>query len=74
MEAHADSVLGGDSCHVNAPQPLPPRRTPAAPLPGPIWQTLTDEQRQKILWALTGILLKRLDAPPDRKEVRNERS
>ncbi len=27
----------------------PPRPTPAAPLPGPIWQTLTDEQRQKIL-------------------------
>lgn len=53
----------------------PPRPTEAErDRPDPIWQSLTDELRQKIFLTLTRILLKQLDAPPDEKEVRNEQS
>jgi len=39
-----------------------------------IWNRLTDEQRQRTLVTLSGIVLRQLDAPRDDREVRNELS
>ncbi len=40
----------------------------------PIWQTLTADQRQILLRALSRLLARRLPAAPDAKEVRDERN
>jgi hypothetical protein len=39
-----------------------------------LWNLLTDEQRQRTLRTLSGIVLRQLDAPPNDLEVRDERS
>jgi hypothetical protein len=39
-----------------------------------LWTLLTDEQRQRTLVTLSGIVLRHLDAHRDDQEVRNERS
>ena len=39
-----------------------------------LWNLLTDEQRQRTLVTLSGIVLRQLDAPRDEQEVRDERS
>jgi hypothetical protein len=39
-----------------------------------LWNLLTDEQRQRTLRTLSGIVLRQLDAPPNDPEVRDERS
>jgi hypothetical protein len=60
------------SCHSHC---SPPR----VPIVGPsrldqLWSLLTDEQRQRTLVALSGIVVRQLDAPRDDGEVRDERS
>ncbi len=54
----------------------PPRRvTNPGPRPSdPIWRTLTANQRQVLLHALSRLLVRRLPAAPDGKEVRDERN
>jgi len=39
-----------------------------------LWSLLTDEQRQRTLITLCGIVLRQLDAPRDDQEVRDDRS
>jgi hypothetical protein len=39
-----------------------------------LWSLLTDEQRQRTLITLCGIVLRQLDAPHDDPEVRDDRS
>jgi hypothetical protein len=39
-----------------------------------LWSLLTDEQRQRTLIILCGIVLRQLDAPHDDQEVRDDRS
>jgi hypothetical protein len=39
-----------------------------------LWSLLTDEQRQRTLLTLSGIVLRQLDAPRNEPEVRDERS
>jgi hypothetical protein len=39
-----------------------------------LWGLLTDEQRQRTLVTLSGIVLRQLDAPRDDPEVRDEHS
>jgi hypothetical protein len=39
-----------------------------------LWSLLTDEQRQRTLATLSGIVLRQLEAPPDDEEVRDELS
>ena len=39
-----------------------------------LWSLLTDEQRQRTLVTLSGIVVRQLDAPRDDKEVRDGRS
>jgi hypothetical protein len=39
-----------------------------------LWSLLTDEQRQRTLIALCGIVLRQFDAPHDDQEVRDDRS
>jgi hypothetical protein len=48
----------------------PPGRRPS----DPIWQTLTPDQRQILLHALSRLLARRLPAALDAKEVRDERN
>ncbi len=52
---------------------------PRGPLVGPsrldqLWSLLTDEQRQRTLVTLSGIVVRQLDAPCNDQEVRDERS
>ena len=39
-----------------------------------LWSLLTDDQRQRTLLILSGIVLRQLDAPRDDEEVRDDRS
>jgi hypothetical protein len=39
-----------------------------------LWHLLTDEQRQRTLITLTGVVLRQLDAPLNAQEVRDELS
>jgi hypothetical protein len=39
-----------------------------------LWTLLTDEQRQRTLTTLSGIVLRQLDAPHDDTGVRDERA
>ncbi len=48
----------------------PPGRRPS----DPIWRTLTPDQRQILLHALSRLLVRRLPAALDAKEVRDERN
>ena len=56
------------------------RRSPPRPSIGPtmafshFWSQLTDEQRQRTLATLSGIVLRHLDALRSDEEVRDERS
>jgi hypothetical protein len=56
------------------------RRSPPRPSMGltmalnPLWSQLTDEQRQRTLTTLSGIVLRQLDALRSDEEVRDERS
>lgn len=54
----------------------PPRRVtpPGQHLSDPLWQTLTPDQRRVLLHALSRLLVRRLPAAPDAKEVRDERN
>jgi hypothetical protein len=57
---------------------LSPRSPPRPSVVGPLaldqlWSLLTDEQRQRTLTTLSGIVLRQLDAPRDGREVRDER-
>jgi hypothetical protein len=53
----------------------PPRRSNVRPLPSDqLWHLLTDEQRQRTLITLTGVVLRQLDAPHNAQEVRDELS
>ena len=52
---------------------------PRAPLVGPskldqLWSLLTDEQRQRTLVTLSGIVARQLDAPRDDGEVHDAHS
>jgi hypothetical protein len=59
-------------CH--RPRP-PPRRAVVTPLViDQLWSLLTDDQRQRTLLILSGIVLRQLDAPRDDLEVRDEDS
>ena len=40
----------------------------------PLWDRLTDEQRQRTLVTLSGIVMRQLGAPRDDQEVRDELS
>ncbi len=58
-------------------QSVPPPRcvTPPGPRPGvSIWPTLTTDQQQILLHALSRLLARRLPVAPDAKEVRDERN
>ena len=73
IHAHHSVVQGGQPCH-ELPQSLLP---PAPPLVGPsrldqLWSLLTDEQRQRTLVTLSGIVVRQLDAPRDDGEVRDD--
>lgn len=60
------------SCH-NHHRP-PPRRISVAPLPTDgLWDLLTDEQRQRTLMTLSGIVARQFDGHLDEREVRDER-
>jgi hypothetical protein len=60
---------------LDGPVPPPRRVTPPGPYPGdPIWRTLTPDQRQLLLHALSRLLARRLPTAPDDKEVRDERN
>ncbi len=49
--------------------------TPPGPRPSvPIWLTLTTDQQQILLHALSRLLARHLPAAPDAKEVRDERN
>ena len=51
----------------------PPRRISAlSPQLNCLWDLLTDEQRQRALLTLSGIVLRQLDAPRDEEEVRDD--
>jgi hypothetical protein len=53
----------------------PPRPTAVRPLAlDQLWSLLTDEQRQRTLTILSGIVLRQLGAPHDDTEVRDERA
>jgi len=62
--------------------PYVPRRCPHRSPPRPsagggvaldhLWRLLTEEQRQRTLSTLSGIVLRQLDAPRDEREVRDE--
>ncbi|WP_020467747.1 hypothetical protein [Singulisphaera acidiphila] len=53
----------------------PPRPPAARPLAiSHLWSLLTDEQRQRTLVILSGIVLRQLEAPRDDPEVRDELS
>ena len=53
----------------------PPRPSTVRPLAiDHLWSLLTDEQRQRTLVTLSGIVLRQLDAPRNNEEVRDERS
>jgi len=43
-------------------------------VPGQLWNLLTDEQRQRTLVTLSGIVVRQLDAPLNGREVHDERS
>jgi hypothetical protein len=55
-----------------------PHRSPPRPLAvdavalDQLWRLLTDEQRQRTLITLSGIVLRQLDAPRDEREARDE--
>jgi hypothetical protein len=55
-----------------APPPRPSILRPSAI--DHLWSLLTDEQRQRTLVTLSGIVLRQLDAPRDGREGRDERS
>jgi hypothetical protein len=52
----------------------PPRRVtiPGPHASDPIWGTLSADQRQILLHALSRLLVRRLPAAPDDKEVRDD--
>jgi hypothetical protein len=53
----------------------PPRPSVVGPMSlVQLWSLLTDEQRQRTLVTLSGIVLRHLDAHRDDQEVRNELS
>jgi len=59
-------------CHSHC---SPPRVSVVGPsMLDRLWSLLTDEQRQRTLVTLSGIVVRQLDAPRDDKEVRDERS
>ena len=53
----------------------PPRLSNVSPSAiGRLWSLLTDEQRQRTLLTLSGIVIRQLDAPRNEPEVRDDRS
>jgi hypothetical protein len=46
--------------------------TPGRRASDPIWRTLSSDQRQVLLHALSRLLARRLPAAPDGKEVRDD--
>ena len=75
IEAQHPVIQGGDPCH-EAPQSLLPAARPSFGRRrlDQLWSRLTDEQRQRTLVTLSGIVIRQLDAPRDDQEVRDERS
>jgi hypothetical protein len=60
------------SCHSHC---SPPRATIIGPSRlDQLWSLLTDEQRQRTLVTLSGIVVRQLDAPRDDGEVRDAHS
>ena len=70
------SSQGEQPCSADSRISPPPRRVtnPGPPPSDPIWGTLTADQRQVLLHALSRLLVRRLPAAPDGKEVRDERN
>ena len=52
--------------------PTAPSKPPAALYPNQLWKSLTDEDRQRTLAALSQIVAKQLQLPPVAKEVEHE--
>jgi hypothetical protein len=53
----------------------PPRPSIVGPLvPSQLWNLLTDEQHQRTLVTLSGIVVRQLDAPLNSRGVHDERS
>ena len=70
------SPQGEQPCSADVKDQSPPRRVtnPGPRTSDPIWGTLTADQRQVLLHALSRLLVRRLPAAPDGKEVRDERN
>ena len=75
IHAHHPVVQGGQPCHELPQSLLPPRTSVIRPSRlDQLWSLLTDEQRQRTLVTLSGIVVRQLDAPRDDGEVRDAHS